>query len=314
MDVPYRSQNEGVKHACGHDVHTAVGLGVAELLFKMRDQVPGTVKFIFQPAEEGPPEGEEGGALMMIKEGVLQSPPPQAIFALHVMPQFEVGSVAVTSGAAMASSDRMKITIRGRGVHAAYPHQGIDPIVVAAEAISALQTIRSRRVNTLDPMVVSIGKITGGARHNIIPDEVVLEGTIRTLDPEVKKRVHAEIRRVLDGVTAAFGAHHELEIAPGTLVTYNDPALSQLVTATLQRVLGNDNVKQRPPQMGAEDFSYFHQSIPGHYYFLGVANPRKNVTAMIHTAEFDVDEDSIAVGVKTMSSIVLDYLERNATK
>jgi amidohydrolase len=314
MDVPYKSQNPGVKHACGHDVHTAVGLGVAELLFNMRDQVPGTIKFIFQPAEEGPPAGEEGGAPLMIKQGVLQDPAPQAIFALHVMPQYEVGSVAVTSGPAMASSDRMKIVIRGRGVHAAYPHQGNDPVVIAAEVINVLQTIRSRRINTLDPVVVSIGKITGGTRHNIIPDEVVMEGTIRTLDPEVKKQVHAEVRRVLEGVTAAFGAKYELEIAPGTLVTFNDPQLSEEVTAGLRRVLGAENVKPRPPQMGAEDFSYFHQSIPGHYYFLGVGNQQKNITAMIHTAEFDVDEDSITVGVKTMATIVLDYLERNAKK
>ena len=314
IDVPYKSRNQGVKHACGHDVHTAVGLGVAELLFRMREQLAGTVKFIFQPAEEGPPAGEEGGAPLMIKEGVLQDPAPQAIFALHVMPQYEVGSVAVTSGPAMASSDRMKITIRGRGVHAAYPHQGIDPIVVAAEAISALQTIRSRRVNTLDPAVVSIGMIKGGTRHNIIPDEVVLEGTIRTLDPEVKKQVHSEIRRVLEGVTAAFGANFDLEIVQGTLVTYNDPALSEQVAASLRRVLGNEKVLPRPPQMGAEDFSYFHQTIPGHYYFLGVGNPGKNITHMIHTAKFDVDEDSIAVGVRTMSSIVLDYLETNAAE
>jgi amidohydrolase len=310
IDVPYKSKNAGVKHACGHDVHTTVQLGVAEVLSRMRDQIAGTVKFIFQPAEEGPPPGEEGGAPLMIKEGTLENPRPQAIFGLHVMPNIEVGQIGYNSGPAMASSDRFVITIRGKKVHGAYPHDGIDTVVVAAEAVSALQTIRSRRINTMEPLVITIGSIHGGNRFNIIADEVVLEGTMRTLNEEVRARAIEMMRATLAGVTSAYGAKFEIEFDKPNPVTYNDPKLVEEMLPTLRRVVGEANVITPKPQMGAEDFSYFQKVIPGFYYFLGVGNRAKGITAMIHTPEFDVDEESLVIGVKAMTSMVLDYLDR----
>lgn len=310
IDVPYKSKNAGVKHACGHDVHTTVQLGVAEVLSRMRDQIAGTVKFIFQPAEEGPPPGEEGGAPLMIKEGALENPRPQAIFGLHVMPNIEVGQIGYNSGPAMASSDRFVITIRGKKVHGAYPHDGIDTVVVAAEAVSALQTIRSRRINTMEPLVITIGSIHGGNRFNIIADEVVLEGTMRTLSEEVRARAIEMMRETLAGVTSAYGAKFEIEFDKPNPVTYNDPKLVEEMLPTLRRVAGEANVITPKPQMGAEDFSYFQKVIPGFYYFLGVGNRAKGITAMIHTPEFDVDEESLVIGVKAMTSMVLDYLDR----
>jgi amidohydrolase len=312
IDVPYKSKNPGVKHACGHDVHMTVELGVAEVLSKMRDQIAGTVKFIFQPAEEGPPPGEEGGALLMIKEGVLENPRPQAIFGLHVMPNIEVGQLGYNSGPAMASSDRFEITIRGRKVHGAYPHDGVDAVVVAAECVSALQSIRSRRINTLEPLVITIGSIHGGNRFNIIADEVKLEGTMRTLSEEVRSSAQRMMRETLAGVTAAYGAKFELEFDKPNPVTYNDPKLVEETLPVIRRVMGEKNVFSPKPQMGAEDFSYFQKVVPGFFYFLGVGNKAKGITAMIHTPEFDVDEEALVIGVKVMSNVLLDYLDRHA--
>jgi amidohydrolase len=314
IDVPYKSLNQGVKHACGHDVHTTVGLGVAEVLSRMRDRLPGTIKFIFQPAEEGPPPGEEGGAPLMIKEGALDNPRPQAIFGLHVMPNIEVGQVAYNSGAAMASADRFVITVRGKKVHGAYPHDGIDPVVVAAECINALQTIRSRRINTMEPLVISVGIIQGGNRFNIIPDEVKLEGTVRTLSEDVRRRVETLMRETITGITAAHGAKFDMEYVEGAAVTYNDPKLVEETLPAIRRMIGEPNLISPKPQMGAEDFSYFQKVIPGFYYFLGVGNKTKGITAMIHTPEFDVDEDSLVIGVKVMSNVLVDYLGRHSGK
>jgi amidohydrolase len=312
IDVPYKSQNPGVKHACGHDVHTAIELGVAEVLSKMRDQIAGTIKFIFQPAEEGPPPGEEGGALLMIKEGALENPRPQAIFGLHVMPNIEVGQIGYNSGPAMASSDRFEVTIRGKKVHGAYPHDGVDAVVVAAECVTALQSIRSRRINTMEPLVITIGSIHGGNRFNIIADEVKLEGTMRTLNEEVRSGAQAMMRETLAGVTAAYGAKFELVFDKPNPVTYNDPKLVEETLPTMKRVIGESNLFTPRPQMGAEDFSYFQKIVPGFFYFLGVGNKAKGITAMIHTPEFDVDEESLVIGVKVMSSVLVDYLDRHA--
>jgi amidohydrolase len=311
-DIPYASRNTGVKHACGHDLHMAVQLGVAELLMSMREQIPGAIHFVFQPAEEGAPPGEEGGAELMVKEGLLEKLRPQAMFALHSAPMFEVGRIGFASGPAMAASDRFVLTIRGRGGHAAYPHGGIDPIVVSAQAIMALQTIRSRRVDPVQPLVISVGIIRAGTRHNILPPDVHLEGTVRTLDENLRKRVPELMHEVLRGVTSAHGADYELEYNFGYPVTSNDPELTAATVPTLRRVLGEDKVVSRPPQMGAEDFSYFANQVPGFYYFLGVANQEKGITEALHTPAFDIDEDALVVGVKTMSSILLDYLEREA--
>jgi amidohydrolase len=310
LDVPYRSLNKGVKHACGHDVHLTVELGVAEILSRLRDRIHGTIKFIFQPAEEGAPPGEEGGAEFMIKEGALQNPRPAAIFGLHVMPNIEVGQIGYNSGPTMASSDRFSITIRGRKVHGAYPHDGIDTIVVAAEAVTALQTIRSRRINTMEPLVITIGSIHGGNRFNIIADEVVLEGTMRTLNEEVRTTAIEMMKKTLAGITSAYGASYEIEFGHNNPVTWNDPALVEATLPTIKRVVGARNVISPRPQMGAEDFSRFQQVIPGFFYFLGVGNKARGITGMIHTPEFDVDEESLVVGVRVMSNVLLDYLDR----
>jgi amidohydrolase len=306
----FKSQNPGAMHACGHDAHMTVELGVAELLFKMRDQISGSIKFIFQPAEEGPPEGEEGGAALMIKEGVLENPKPSAIFGLHVMPTLNVGEIGYESGPAMATADRFIITLKGKKVHGAYPHQGIDTVVIAAEVVSALQKIRSRRIDTQEPMVLTIGSIHGGNRFNIIADEVVMEGTLRTLNEDVRKQVHQMIEQTLSGVTEEYGATYEFKIRELAALTYNDPKLVEQTLPTMKRVLGADKVLNPKPQMGAEDFSYYERVVPGFFYFLGVANPQKNITAMIHTPEFDLDEDALVIGVKVMSNVLLDYLDK----
>ncbi|MFN8004850.1 MAG: amidohydrolase [Acidobacteriota bacterium] len=314
LNVPYKSRNDGVKHACGHDVHMTVQLGVAEVLSKMRDQIRGTVKFIFQPAEEGVPPGEEGGAKLMIAEGCLENPRPSAIFGLHVMPNIEVGQIGVNSGPAMASSDRFAITLRGKKVHGAYPHDGIDTVVVAAECISALQSIRSRRINTQEPLVITIGSIHGGNRFNIIADEVRLEGTMRTLNEDVRAQAMAMMKQTLAGVTSAYGATYELEFGGNNPVTYNDPALVAATLPTMKRVLGDANITTPRPQMGAEDYSLYQKVIPGFFYFLGVGNQSKGITAMIHTPEFDADENSLVIGVKVMTNVLLDYLDGKSGK
>lgn len=311
MDVPYKSRNKGVKHACGHDIHMAVQLGVAEVLTKLRAEVPGTVKFIFQPAEEGAPAGEEGGAALMVKEGVLENPRPKAIFGLHVMPDLQVSEVGYSVGGALASSDRFRIAIRGKKVHAAWPHQGIDATVIAAEAVLALQSIRSRRIDPSEPMVLTIGSIHGGNRFNIVTDEVVLEGTVRTLDEDVRGKVQRLMREILGGVTAAHGGSFELEFGTGYPVTYNEPTLAEWSAPVLKRVLGENKVKVRKPLMGAEDFSFYQKAIPGFFYMLGVGNHSKGITAAVHTPEFDGDEDSLVVGVRAMTALLLDYLEKN---
>jgi amidohydrolase len=312
INVPYKSLNAGVKHACGHDVHTTVGLGVAEVLSGMKNQISGTVKFIFQPAEEGPPSGEEGGAKLMVKEGVMENPKPSAVFGLHTLPSVEVGQIAFQSGPAMASSDKFYITIRGKSSHGAQPHNGIDAVVVAAESITALQHIRSRRIDPQEPLVISIGMINGGTRNNIIAEEVKMEGTMRTLNEEVRQRAQELMRETLKNVTGAYGATFELRFEENAAVTYNEPALVNETLPTIRRIVGEGNVVAIRPFMPAEDFSYFQKVVPGFYYFLGVGNRAKGITAGWHTPEFDVDEESLVVGVKVMSNVLMDYLDRHA--
>jgi amidohydrolase len=311
-DVSYKSQNPGVKHACGHDIHTTVELGVAEILFAMRDQIPGSIKFIFQPAEEGPPEGEEGGAGFMVKEGALENPRPQAIFGLHVHPLLQVGQLSYTPGPMMASADRFVLNIHGKQAHGAHPEQGADAIVIAAEAIQALQTIRSRRFSGTDAFVLTVGMIKGGTRNNIITGEVSMEGTIRTLDEDVRKRVPSIMNEILKGVTEANNATYDLRFIGPYSVTYNDPKLVEETLPTMRRVVGENNLLLAPAEMGAEDFSEFAKVVPGFYYRLGVGNKSKGITAGVHTPDFDADEESLVIGVKAMSNVLLDYLERHA--
>jgi len=279
----------------------------------MKAGIPGTIKFIFQPAEEGSPAGEEGGAALMIKEGALENPRPAAIFGLHTKPDVEVGQIAYMSGPAMASSDHLYITIHGKGAHGAQPQAGVDAVVVAAECITALQNIRSRRIDPLEPLVLTIGTIRGGVRNNVIADEVKMEGTMRALNEDVRQRAKELVRETLQHVTAAYGATFELNMDENAAVTFNEPSLVRETLPTLQGVVGDANVLAIKPLMPAEDFAYYQKVVPGFYYFLGVGNRAKGITAGWHTPEFDVDEDSLVVGVKVMSNVLLDYLERHAS-
>jgi amidohydrolase len=288
-------------------------LGVAEVLSKVRNEIPGTIKFIFQPAEEGVPPGETGGASAMIKEGALENPRPQVIFGLHTMPQIEVGKIAFHSGPAMASSDRFEIIIHGKMSHGGNaPHKGIDSVVVAAECVNALQMIRSRRIDTQEPMVISVGTIHGGSRFNVIADEVKMEGTVRALNEDTRRQIHQLMRETMEGVTGIFGAKYDLNFLDGNPVTYNDPGLVEETLPVIRRMVGMDNVVSPKPLMGAEDFSYFAKVVPGFYYFLGVGNQSRGITAGWHTPDFDVDEESLVIGVKVMANVLLDYLERHA--
>lgn len=309
LDVPYKSRNEGVKHACGHDVHIAVQLGVAELLWKVRDRIPGSIKFIFQPAEEGPPVGEEGGAPLMIKEGALENPRPAAIFGLHNTSAIPAGTVGYAPGPMLASGDRFIVKIKGKKSHGAWPHQGIDTTVIASEAVLALQSIRSRRIDPLQPMVLTVGSMHGGNRFNIIAEEVVMEGTVRTLDEDVRGKIRGLMKEVLDGVAKAHGASAELNYMPLYSVTSNDVPLTERMVPSLRRVLGEKNVTLEKPVMGAEDFSEYQKTVPGMFYWLGTGNRERGLTAGLHTAEYDVDEDCLVTGVKAMTALLWDYLE-----
>ena len=312
IDVPYKSTVPNVKHACGHDAHTAVGLGVAEIFSRMRAELPGTIKMFFQPAEEGDPDGGRTGALRMIDDGLFDAPSPVAVFGLHVMPTIEVGQLGANIGPAMASADRYTITIKGQKTHGAYPHTGVDPVPIAAQVIMALQTIPSRQIDAQKPTVVSVGIVQGGNRFNIIADEVSLTGTVRSLDTEGPSIVKGKMDAILKGITSSFGATYTMQYEEGAPVTYNDPALARASLPALEAVVGAEHVVAPPPQMGAEDFAYFQQRVPGFYYFLGVGNSVKGITAMIHTEHFDIDEAALEVGMRAMATVVADYLYRDS--
>jgi amidohydrolase len=308
----YNGQEVGVMHACGHDNHVAVLMGVAEILEGMRDELPGTVKFIFQPAEEGPPPGEDGGARMMVEEGVLNNPAPEAIFALHVgvVPR-PAGHISYRPAGIMAAADNLTITVHGRQTHGAMPWGGVDPIAVSAQIVNGLQTIASRQSNLVTaPVVVTIGTINGGIRHNIIPDSVVMTGTIRTLDPEMRRDVHDRIRRTAEMIAAAAGATADVLIEEGAPVTYNDPELTARMAPTLERVAGPGNVTVGALTMGAEDFAYFQEEIPGLYFFLGVVPEGQDLSTVPanHSPYFFADEAALPVGVRAMTQLAIDYL------
>jgi amidohydrolase len=311
VDVPYRSINDGVMHACGHDIHTTVGLGAAAVLMKLKDRLHGTVKFIFQPAEEGPPGGEEGGAALMIQEGVLEKPMPEAIFGLHVMPIAEAGYVAVRPGGFMAASDRFTITIRGRMTHGSAPHDGIDAVYVAAQVVTALQAIASREVDARKSLVVSVGTLNAGSRYNIIADKAVLTGTVRTLDPETWAEIPQRLERVVAGICEANRATFELDYERTAPVVDNDEGLTEFAQASFSRSLGAKNVLVVEPIMAAEDFAYFQQQLPGVYFFLGVRNEAEGWTDYVHTPTFRPDEEAIVAGVTAAASLLADFTSRD---
>jgi amidohydrolase len=296
-DIPYRSKNEGVMHACGHDVHTTVLLGASRILLELRDEWEGTVKLIFQPGEEKNP----GGASLMIKEGVLTNPAPQAIFGLHVHPGLETGKLSFRGGMVMASADELYITIRGKGGHAAAPHQTVDTILVASHLVVALQQIISRNRNPLSPSVLSITSVQGGHTTNVIPSEVRLMGTFRAMDEEWRFRAHELIRKLATELVHSMGAEIDLHIDVGYPMVYNNEALDRVARAEAREYLGADRVLETEVRMGAEDFGYYTRLIPGCFYRLGVMNVDKGITAGVHTPKFNIDENAIEVGVGMMA-------------
>ena len=318
VDLPFASkvrtefagQEVGVMHACGHDTHTAMLLGAAGILAGVRERLPGTVVFLFQPAEERPPPGEDGGAKLMIAEGALADPKPEAIFALHSVTQHPVGTVAYRSGGAMASSDRMAITVRGRGTHAAYPWRGVDPIAAASRLVLALQAIPGRQLDARLPAVVSIGAIHGGVRHNVIPDAVELQGTVRSLDPQERRKLHRRIERETEGIARATGTEIELtiDVENGYPVTVNDPTLTRRMLPTVARVA--PRTVEALPRTGAEDFAFYAEQIPGLYLWLGIRPPdvAAKDAAPNHSSRFFVDERALPLGTRLLAHLAVDYL------
>ena len=319
VDLPFASkerttfngQEVGVMHACGHDCHVAVLMGVAELLAGLKAQLRGQIKFIFQPAEEGPPPGEEGGAALMIKQGVLENPKPEVIFGLHVFAGVETGTIAYRPGPAMASSDRIRITVNGRQTHGALPWRGVDPIVISSQIVLGLQTIVSRQVDvTLEPAVVSIGAIRGGVRDNIIPDAVEMLGTVRTFNEEMRRDIHARIRNTVELIAQSAGATAQVHFDNAYPVTVNDIPLTERMVPTLERVAGKEKVFVGQKITGYEDFSYYQQKIPGFFYFVGIT-PRgvdRKESAPNHSPRFFVDESALLLGVRSLAHLALDYM------
>lgn len=308
--LPFASQNPGVMHACGHDAHTSMLLGTAKVLFQLRESLPGSVKLIFQPAEEGTPPGEEGGAVLMIKEGVLRDPDVGAIFGLHVAPDLPTGHVAYRAGGMLASVDRFQVTLRGKQSHAAMPWLGADPIVAAAHVITAVHSIASHKVDARQPVVVSIGIIQGGQAWNIIPEQVVLEGTVRTHDQAVRDQVAKLFQTVVEQTAAAHGTKAEVEFSDYGPAVWNDPELVARMKPTLVRVVGEDNAVESPPVMVGEDFAHYGQQIPGMFVFLGVRNEAVGAIHSLHTPQFILDEAALPVGIRTLSQLAIDWLTR----
>ena len=310
-DVPFKSLNPGVMHACGHDIHTSIALGTAIVLTALKDKIKGNIKFIFQPAEEGAPPGEEGGASLMIKEGVLEEPSVGAIFGLHVWPE-NLGEVLFSPGPIMASSDWFQIVIKGKSSHGARPHEGVDSITLASNIVVSLQSVISRSIDPTDPAVLTIGKIKGGTRSNIIAEKVLLEGTVRTLSEGNREKIPQLIENIVKGITHSFGADFTFSYRKGPPPVYNHPELAKIMLPTLLNVLENENVKELNPQMVAEDFSYYCQKIPGFFFFLGVKNPAQETMPPLHSPYFNPDERSISLGIKIMCNLLLDCLERQS--
>ena len=325
VDLPFASKAKGeyngqevdVMHACGHDTHVAMLMGTAELLVSMKKDIPGTVKFIFQPAEEGPPGTEEGGAPLMVKEGVMDNPKVDAIFGIHINSQTEVGKIRYKSGATMASSDWFTIKVKGKQAHGSQPWSGIDPIVVSTQIIAGLQTIVSRQENlTKAPVVITVGKINSGVRANILPEEAIMEGTIRTLDAEMQKDVHARIKLTATKIAEASGATVEVNIDNKTLVTYNTPELVKMMLPSLETAAGKENVVESEWTTGAEDFSFFGEKAPSFFFFLGGMKKGQDpkTTPSHHTPDFYIDDSQLDVGVKAFCNIVFDYARLKGAK
>ncbi len=318
VDLPFKSlekaeyngQMVGVMHACGHDSHVAMLLGTANVLAGMKDKIKGTVVFIFQPAEEGPPAGEVGGAEVMVKEGVMDNPKIDAIFGIHINAQTEIGKIGYKPGAAMASSDWFSIKVKGKQTHGAHPWLGVDPVAAASQIYIGLQMIVARESElTKAPVVITIGKINGGVRENIIPEELTMAGTIRTLDSAMQKEVHRKIRLTATKIAESMGATAEVMIDTKTLVTYNTPELVKKMLPSLEKAAGKENVIENEWTTGAEDFSFYGTKAPAFFFFVGGMPKGKNVkdAAPHHTPDFYIDDSRLDVGIKAFCNIVFDY-------
>ena len=325
VDVPfaskvraeYNGQDVGVMHACGHDAHTAILMGVAEILTSMKKDLAGSVKFIFQPAEEGAPRGEQGGASLMVKEGVLENPKVDVIFGLHVWALREVGTIGYRPEGALAASDGLRITVKGKQTHGSTPWTGVDPITVSAQIILGLQTIISRQTElTENAAVITIGSIHGGVRSNIIPDQVEMIGTIRTLNTEMQDKIHEKIRRTVTKIAESAGAVAEVRIRKGNPVTYNDPELTAMMLPSLKAAAGAENVALVNAITGAEDFSFYQKRIPGLYFFVGgmPKGTKPEDAAPHHSPDFYIDEGCLKLGVRALSYLVLDYVEKHESQ
>ncbi|MGB5507336.1 MAG: amidohydrolase [Robiginitalea sp.] len=306
----FLGEEVGVMHACGHDTHTAILMGVAEVLSKNTDKIRGTVKFIFQPAEEGPPPGEEGGALLMVKEGVLKSPDVDAIFGLHINSQTPAGVIRYKSGGTMAAAQSFTIKVKGKQSHGSQPWSGVDPILISAKIIDGLQTIISREAQlTNEAAVITVGKIKSGVRFNIIPEDAEMLGTIRTLDYGMKDHINRRMMEMIPDIARAYGGEAIVEIKDATDITFNDPDLVSTMLPTLNRVAGTANVQTQKAVTGAEDFSYFQKEVPGFFFFLGGMTPGNQEPFPHHTPDFRIDESGLILGVKALTELSLDYLK-----
>ncbi|RKS53606.1 amidohydrolase [Gillisia mitskevichiae] len=309
VTTEFLGKTTGVMHACGHDTHTAILMGVAEILSKNKDKINGTVKFIFQPAEEGPPPGEKGGASVMITEGVLKNPDVDAIFGLHINSGTPVGTIRYKPEGTMAAVERFVINVKGKQTHGSAPWSGTDPILISAKIIDGLQTIISRDSKLVDgAAVISVGKITSGVRFNIIPESAELIGTIRTLDADMKAVILKRMSEMVPAIAKAYGGDATIEFQNNTAITYNDPDLTNKMLPTLQNIAGKDKVELVKATTGGEDFSFFQEVIPGFYFFLGGQTPGETLSAPHHTPDFFIDESGMLLGVKVMSQLALDYL------
>jgi amidohydrolase len=307
----FNGQETGVMHACGHDTHVAILMAVAEILTSNKSALRGTIKFIFQPAEEGPPEGEEGGADLMVKEGVLENPKVDVIFGLHIRAISRLGTIEFRPAGMMAASDWFTITVKGKQSHGAAPWLGVDPIVVGSQIIAGLQTIVSRQTDlTRDAAVITVGRFQAGVRENIIPEEAFLAGTIRTFDENTQQQIHEKIRRTATKIAESAGATAVVEIVRKTPVTYNDVSLSEKVVESLQKAAGPENVIRINADTGAEDFAYFQQKVPGFFFYVGAMPPDQDPATVPahHTPNFMIDESAMLTGLKAMLNITIDYM------
>ena len=311
VKTTFLNTETGVMHACGHDTHIAILMATAEVLSKHKDKIKGRIKFIFQPAEEGPPPGEEGGAKLMIKEGVLENPKVDAIFGLHINSQTPVGTIKYKTGGIMASVERFVINVRGKQTHGSQPWSGVDPILISAKIIDGLQTIISREADlTNEAAVITVGKITSGTRFNIIPESSEMIGTVRTLDPKMREMIEKRMKEMVEGIAKAYGGQASIIFQNNTSITYNDEELTARILPSLQTVAGEENVIIMKATTGGEDFSFFQEKVPGVYFFLGGMTAGNTESFPHHTPDFMIDESGLLLGVKAFTQISIDYLNQ----